>query len=147
MWTKEKVDKFIVNYGFNCKETKREIKELPNILYEKEKLCGLLEGKLTHGLEGGMTASSDGLVIATNKRIIFFHKSRFFGVISKEEMPLRMIVSCNYSKGVMFSKISFSTANTHITADWCDQKDAERFSKIVNELLNCQHTISTNTTV
>ena len=43
MWTKEKVDKFIVDYGFNHRETKREIKELPNILYEEEKLCSLLE--------------------------------------------------------------------------------------------------------
>ena len=135
MWTKEKVDKFINNNGFKPKETKREIKALPNILYAEEELCGLLEGFLTHGLEGGITASSQGLVIATNKRIIFFHKSKFFGVTSQVEMPLRKIVSFRYSKGVMFSKFSISTANTHTTADWCDKIDAERFNKIVNELL------------
>ena len=32
MWTKEKIDKFISSNGFKPKKTKREIKELPNIL-------------------------------------------------------------------------------------------------------------------
>ena len=144
MWTKEKIDKFIDNYGFKLTKTKREIKELPNILHADEKLCGLLEGYTSHGLEGGISASSEGLVIATNKRIIFFHKSKFFGVISQQEMQLRSIVSCSYSKGVAFSKISFSTANNHITADWCDKLCAERFNKIVNELLSEQNAVNTN---
>ena len=144
MWTKEKIDKFMSINGFSPKKTKREIKELPNILYADEELCGLLEGHITHGLEGGITASSEGLVIATNKRVIFFHKSKFFGVISQQEMQLNTIVSCRYSKGILFSTISISTANNHITADWCDKQDTERFNKIVNGLLSEQNSVNTN---
>jgi len=146
MWTKEKVDKFIYDYGFTAKETKREIKELPNILHAGEELCGLLEGQNSFGMEGGTTGGSNGLIIATNKRIIFFHKSRLFGVVSMQEMPLCMIVSCMYTNGVMYSTIVFSTANTHITADWCVQEAAKRFHKTVNELLTGQHISVQNNT-
>jgi len=141
MWTKEKVEKFIVNYGFSPKETKREIKELPNILYADEELHGLLEGDLKRKLGNlGHSAGHNGLVIATNKRIIFFHKSSFLGVISRYEMPLYMITSCEYGDGFLSSGIAIFTANQQAAVDWCVKEEAKRFHKIVNELLTGQHT-------
>jgi len=139
MWTAEKVDKFMADYGFKPKNTKSEVKELPNILQADEELRGLLDGMLKR--VNGKDLNGAGLVIATNMRIIFFRKS-IIGTVSKEDIPLRMITSSAYRKGLMMSAIAIITANNEAVVDYCENKEAERFNAIVHELLNEQRTVS-----
>ena len=141
MWTKEKIDEFMSDYGFKPKNTKSEVKELPNILQEDEELRALLDGMLKR--VNGNDFNGAGLVIATNKRIIFFRKS-FIGTISKEEIPLRMVTSSGYRKGLMMSGVVITTANNEASVEYCDKKEAEQFNAIVQELLNEQHSSQNN---
>ena len=141
MWTKEKVDKFMADYGFKPKNTKSEVKELPNILQEGEEIHGLLEGFFKR--VSGTSSNSLGLVIASNKRIIFFRKS-IIGTVSKEEIPLRMVTSSAYRKGLIQSGIAIVAANNDAVVECFEKREAERFNKIVNDLLTEQHTTSQN---
>ena len=108
MWTKEKLEIFIKDYGFKPNQTKSEIKELPTILHPEEKLLGLAEGllKKIHNRD----VNGYGLVIATNKRVIFFRKS-FIGTVTKEETPISKISSASFRKGILSSSIAIVTSN------------------------------------
>jgi len=140
MWTKEKIDSFMAGYGFKPQNTKSEVKELPNILHPDEELHGLLNGFLKQGKNN----DSLGVLIATNKRIIFYRKS-IIGTVTKEEIPIRMITSSMYRKGLMTSAVAIITANNETVVDCFDKKETERFSEIVNKLVSEHHnTIKNN---
>jgi len=80
---------------------RREIKELPKLLWQDE-----LPEKVTQGLyEGG-----NGLLVATNKRLIFIDK----GLISLrvEDFPYDKITSIQYSAGLLMGEITiFASGN------------------------------------
>lgn len=143
MWTKEKIDKFVADYGFKPSNTKSEVKELPNLLHADEELRGLLEGILTLS---GKSSNGIGLLIATNKRIIFFRKS-IIGTQTKEEYPLRQVTSSVYRKGLIMGGVGITTANNDAVIDHCVKTEAERFDRILHEVLEEYHaTMSQNNT-
>lgn len=76
--------------------TKKEIKELPNILHDDEELL-----YLTSGFLDGNT----WLISCTNERIIFLDKGMIYG-LKQKEIPLDKINSVEHSKGLMFGKIT-----------------------------------------
>ena len=81
---------------------KKEIKELPNILWEDEKLEKLVQGVYNNG---------QGILIATNKRLIFIDKGFFWG-LKVEEFPYDKISSIQYETGMIFGKITiFASGN------------------------------------
>jgi len=133
MWTQEKTKEFCDKIGFIPENTKQEIKELPSLLFDDEKLLGLIEGTLEN--INGKNVGGWGLVIATDKRVIFFRKS-IIGTITKEETPVSKITSASYRKGLMLSKISITTSNNDSVVDWCNNSAAEDF---INILLNLIH--------
>ncbi|AFD06236.1 PH domain-containing protein [Solitalea canadensis] len=85
MWTSERIDEFSKSFGHKPFSTKSEMKELPNLLKADEQLLGLLEGNLKE--IHGRNVAGQGLVIVTDKRVIFFRKS-FIGTVTKEETPI-----------------------------------------------------------
>ena len=133
MWTKDKLESFMKNYGFKPNLTKPEIKELPEILHPEEKLLGLVEGllKKIHNRE----ISGHGLVIATNKRVIFFRKS-FIGTVTKEETPISKISSASFRKGFLTSSIAIVTSNNESEVDNCDKILGKKFIDIVQNLIS-----------
>jgi hypothetical protein len=137
MWTHEKIEQFRKDYGFRVSSTKAEMLELPGILAPDEKIYGLLEGFLKH--IHGRTEIGQGLVIATDHRIIFFRKGIFVGTV-REEIPLSKISSASYRKGLIFCSISIVTANNDAIVEQCDKKSSEKFVNIVLDLIqNIQH--------
>lgn len=81
---------------------RKEIKELPNILWEDE----VVEGMIT-----GTYNSKIGALFTTNKRLIFVDKGLLFG-LKVEDFPYDKITSIQYETGLMFSKITiFASGN------------------------------------
>jgi hypothetical protein len=74
---------------------KREVKQLPKILWENEVVEDLAQGVYTKG---------QGLLVATNKRLIFIYKGILFG-ITVEDFSYDKISSIQYHTGLFFGEI------------------------------------------
>ncbi len=124
MHTKESVEVFMKDFGFKPLTTKSEIKELPNLLSPEEKLLGILEGMLkkVHSRD----INGNGIVILTNKRVIFFRKS-IIGTVTKEEIPISKISSASFRKGILSSSIAIITSGNEAVVEHCDKTVANRF--------------------
>ncbi|HET6995215.1 MAG TPA: PH domain-containing protein [Chitinophagaceae bacterium] len=133
MWTKEALETFMKDFGFKPSMTKPEIKELPSLLSPDEKLHGLLEGMLKRVHNNDI--NGNGLVIATNKRIIFFRKS-IIGTVTKEEIPISKVSSASFRKGLMFASVAVITASNEAVVEQCDKTLANRFSQVVQKLIS-----------
>lgn len=80
---------------------KKEIKELPSILWEDELLEDIIQGNYNN---------SNGLLVATNKRLIFIDKGIM--KLKVEDFPYDKISSIQYETGMVFGKITiFITGN------------------------------------
>lgn len=99
----------------------REIKELPNILWEDEKLEKLVSGYYKGG---------NGILIATNKRIVFIDKGLVYG-IRVEDFPYGKITSIEYKTGVVMGKITIFAAGNKAEIDWVDKSLVKDFSDFV----------------
>ncbi len=137
MWTSDKIEQFCKVYGFVPIMTKSEIKELPNILTADEQLLGLMQGGLS--AIRGKEYNGLGLIIATSKRIIFLRKS-IIGTITKEEFSLPMVTSAAYRKGLMTSSLVITAANNEAVIERCEKGAAEKFIKVVTDLIHNSHT-------
>ena len=80
----------------------REIKELPKILHEGEHIEGLVQGWYENGT---------GLLVSTNKRLLFVDKGLVAGV-RVEDFPYDKISSIQYKTGLVFGEITiFASGN------------------------------------
>lgn len=97
MATYEEVKQQIKDLGYaDTFGTKKEIKYLPEILKEDEKVLGL-----TSGLMDGNT----WIIAFTKKRIIFLDKGMFYG-LKQVETPLSKINSIEHSTGFLMGDIA-----------------------------------------
>lgn len=85
--------------GVNKFMSRKEIKELPNILWENE---------LPEALATGMYGNHKGIVVATDRRAIFIDK----GLISLtvEDFPYERISSIEYHTGMLLGSITIYTS-------------------------------------
>lgn len=84
--------------------TKKEVKELPNILRNDETIM-----YATSGFVDGNT----WLITCTNKRILFLDKGMIYG-LKQVEIPIEKINSVSYSKGLMFGNITIHHGSDHM---------------------------------
>ena len=75
--------------------TKKEVKELPNIMYAGETLEYLMSGFMN---------GNTWLIVCTNKRILFLDKGLIFGC-KQLEIPLDKVNSVETSKGLLLGSI------------------------------------------
>ena len=79
-----------------------EIKELPSILWEDEKVEKITSGMYNNG---------NGILVATNKRLIFVDKGMLYG-LRVEDFPYEKITSIQYEIGLLMGKITiFASGN------------------------------------
>lgn len=119
---------------------KAEIKELPNILWEDEEIKKASQGFYQNG---------NGLLVATNKRVIFLNKG-IFGGLQVEDFSFDKISSIQYNVGFITGDITIFASGNKATvkniekgsvrdfADYLranlDKKDSSELSKpIKNE--------------
>jgi len=82
--------------------TLKEIKELPKILWEDECVEQIIEGIYSGG---------NGVLVATNKRLVFIDKGLMFG-LKVEDFLYNKITSIQYEAGMFFGKITiFASGN------------------------------------
>ncbi len=80
----------------------KEIKELPKILWENEEIVNLVQGFYNNGT---------GLLVATNRRLIFVDKGMLWGV-KVEDFPYDKISSIQYETGLLMGEIDiFASGN------------------------------------
>jgi len=81
---------------------RKEIKELPHILWDDELLEHIVQGSYNNG---------NGILVATNKRLIFIDKGLMWG-LKVEDFPYDKISSIQYETGLLLADITiFSSGN------------------------------------
>jgi hypothetical protein len=75
--------------------TKKEVKELPNIIQDNEVITYATSGFLNN---------NTWLIVSTNKRVIFLDKGMIFG-LKQIEIPLEKINSIGHKKGLILGDI------------------------------------------
>ncbi|WP_081873907.1 PH domain-containing protein [Chryseobacterium sp. JM1] len=78
-----------------------EVEELVNVLDENEKLIAIAEGKYLHN-------NLEGIVVSTERRIIFVDK-KFFGGVFENEFPLHKVSSVQHDTSLMSSTLKVYT--------------------------------------
>ena len=76
--------------------TKKEVKYLPNILFDDE---------IVQYATSGFLITNTVLVVLTQKRLLFVDKGFLYGVRTTE-IPLDMVNGVSYSKGIFLGEIS-----------------------------------------
>lgn len=105
---------------------KKEIKELPNILWHDEEVKGLIQGFYNNG---------NGLLVATNSRLIFINKKLLGGIVV-EDFPYDKISSIQYETGLMFGKITIYTSGNKALIEQTDKKMARTFCDEARERIS-----------
>lgn len=100
---------------------RKEIKELPNILWEDETLEALVQGYYAKG---------QGILVATNKRLIFINKGMLFGM-KVEDFPYDKISSIQYETGLFLGKIIIFTSGNKAVIENIDKHQTKDFAEYV----------------
>lgn len=101
----------------------REIRELPNILWEDEIIEKMIQG--TYG-----EVSSIGVLVATNKRLVFVDKGLIYGV-RVEDFAYDKITSMEYKKGLVLGQIMMYSAGNRAQITNCDKAQVQPFVEYV----------------
>lgn len=101
----------------------KEIKELPSILSARETVKKVIKGSCEH---------RTGMMVATEKRLIFVDKGVIFG-IGIEDFTYDKITSIQYKVDSAFGTITISTSEKRIHIQQVDKEQVISFSKYVRE--------------
>lgn len=99
----------------------REIKELPNILWEDEIIERIVQGTYRNGA---------GVLVATNKRLMFINKGLIYG-LQVEDFQYSNISSIEYSTGMILGKIRFYASGNRAEIENVEKKACRDFADYV----------------
>lgn len=107
---------------------KREISDLPNILRDDEQVRGALQG-----LYGG----GQGLLVATDRRLVFVDKKLIGNRVRVEDFPYDSISSIQYELKIMFAKVTIFASGNKAEIEQVMPKDLARsFCDVVRALIS-----------
>jgi phosphomevalonate kinase len=106
--------------------SRKELKELPNIIGKDEVIDNLIQGTYNDG---------QGLLVSTNRRLIFVDKGLVYGV-KVEDFPLSKITSIQYETGMLLGKIKIHTSGNIGIIENVDKKQAPKFSEFIRTKLS-----------
>ncbi len=112
--------------GVDTFGTKKEIKYLPEILTDNEKIL-----YLTSGLMDGNT----WLITCTNRRVIFLDKGMVYG-LKQVETPLERINSIQQKTGMMFGEIAIWDGSSKMEIKNVMKKTVKPFVEAVNKAID-----------
>lgn len=96
---------------------RREISELESILISDEKLFALTQGTYNNG---------NGILVGTNKRLIFIDKGLIFG-LKIEDFGLDKITSIQYESGLLLASIKILASGNIAKIENVDKAEAKDF--------------------
>lgn len=105
---------------------RKELKELPSILNQNEKIVALVIGTYNDGT---------GLLVATNNRLIFIDKGLLYG-LKIEDFGLDKITSIQFESGFLLSEIKIMASGNIAKISNVEQGNGKRFSDTVRNLLS-----------
>jgi Bacterial PH domain len=79
---------------------RKEIRELPNILWDTEDLLDIIQGTYNNGR---------GILVATSGRLIFIDKGMLYG-LKVEDFSLDKISSIQYETGLLLASVTIFTS-------------------------------------
>ena len=98
---------------------RREIKELPNILWDSEQIHDIVQGSYDSGF---------GILVSTDRRLIFVNKGMIYG-LKVEDFPNDKITSIQYETKLLFGSITiFASGNKAVVKD-VDKNQVRTFSE------------------
>lgn len=109
--------------GTNKLIDSKEIKELPSILEDGETVKRVVKGSYEQ---------RNGILVATNKRLIFIHKGVLFG-FGIEDLTYDRLTSIQHKLDSTFGTITILTSDDRIDIQRVDKEQAIAFSKYVRE--------------
>lgn len=115
--------------------TKKEVKELPNIIHDDELIT-----YATSGFWKGNT----WLIVSTNKRILFLDKGMFFG-LKQIEIPINKINSIGFKKGLILGEIEIWDGASKMKIENVSKDTLSPFVDAVNKTRNKIDTLNNNT--
>jgi len=118
--------------GYNQLVARKEIKELPNILWDDENIHHVISGIYNNG---------QGLLIATGIRLLFVDKG-MLGKLKVEDFPLDKISSIQYETGMMFGKITIFTSSNKAAIEQVEKNSARAFAEMCRRMISNQEEIN-----
>lgn len=100
---------------------RKEIKELPNILHDDERVERIVQGMYNNGI---------GVLVATNKRLVFVDKGLIAGV-KVEDFPYDKISSIQYKTGLLFGDITIFASGNKAEISQIEKKQTRDFAESI----------------
>jgi len=104
---------------------RREVKELPSILWEDE---------VIHHIVQGMYSGGNGILVCTQRRLVFVDKG-MFGSLKVEDFPLDKISSIQYSTGLLLGTITIFTSGNKAEISHVGKAEARSFAEGARALI------------
>jgi hypothetical protein len=96
---------------------RREVKELPNILWDDEEILDVVQGVYNNGI---------GILVSTQRRLLFVDKG-VLGALKVEDFPLDKITSFQYSIGMVLGEITVYASGNKAVIRNVDKTQAKTF--------------------
>lgn len=103
------------------KSNKKEIAELPSVLWANESLEKIIAGRYDNGF---------GVLCATNKRLIFLDKG-LLGGLKVEDFPYDKISSIQYKTGMLLGEIIIHASGNNSKIDQLEKAGTRSFAEYV----------------
>lgn len=105
---------------------RKEVKELPNIIQDNERIEYLIQGLYNDG---------HGVLVCTNTRLIFIDKGLLYG-LKVEDFPIDKIGSVSYEVGLMWGKFIITSSGNDAVIKQVDKHQIKKFAEHVTKRLN-----------
>lgn len=105
-----------------------EVKELPRILRASETVLDAIRGQYKD--------KWNGLLLATNERLLFISQSTFIKSLSMEDFPLSKISSIEFEQGFVFGTITIYTSGNKAQIKKADKDYCITFCEHVRNLIH-----------
>ncbi len=105
---------------------RREVAELPKIIGEDEEIFALVQGNYNEKI---------GILVATNKRLLFVDKGLIYGM-KVEDFGLDKITSIQYETGILFGEIKILASGNTAKISQVTNAEAKTFSEKVRAKLS-----------
>ena len=105
---------------------RREIMELPNILWDSEQILDIVQGSYNTGL---------GILVSTDRRLIFVDKGMIYG-LRVEDFPNDKITSIQYETKLVFGTITIFASGNKAVVENVDKNQARAFAEGVRARLS-----------
>ncbi|MBW7674695.1 PH domain-containing protein [Chryseobacterium chendengshani] len=107
---------------------RKEIKELPNILSEGEKIIYLVEGR-------NKTTKHHIVLVGTDRRLIFIDKEFLYG-LKVEDYSYDKVASIQYETSFMLASIDVNVSGDIVEIDGVGKYEAELFCEKVRDFMS-----------